>query len=62
MSSGDGTSAIWTFVAPMIAIFLVGHDSRGNCTFNHIIIIVLPQEKSLSVSLDQQCGPDTGPS
>ena len=46
----------------MIAIFLVGHDSRGNCTFNHIIIIVLPQEKSLSVSLDQQCGPDTGPS
>ena len=27
-----------------------------------LLIIVLPQEKSLSVSLDQQCGPDTGPS
>ena len=61
LSYGNGTNAIWTFVAPVLAIVMVSQDSHGNCTFK-ILLIMLPQDKFLSVSLDQQCVPGTGPS
>ena len=58
MSSGNGTNAIWTFVAPMLAIVLVSHDSHGKS----ILVQTIPQETLLSVCLDQQCVPGPGPS
>jgi len=60
LSTGYGTNAIWTFVAPMLAMVLVSQGSRRNCKFNHNTVLL--QEKFLSVSLDHQCAPDTGPS
>ena len=58
LSSGNGTNAIWTFVAPMLAIVLVSHDSHGKS----ILVQTIPQESLLSVCLDQQCVPGPGPS
>ena len=63
MSSGNGTNAIWTFVAPMLAIVLVSHDSHGNCSQTYVICSALYHKKTLlSVCLDQQCVPGPGPS
>jgi len=61
LSSGHGTNAIWTFVAPMLAIVLVSHY-RLEIVILFILVGIIPQKYSTICRLDQQCVPDTGPS
>jgi len=62
LSSGNGTNAIWTFVAPMLAIVLVS-PYRLEIVILFILVGIIPQKKTQpSCRLDQQCVSGTGPS